>query len=71
MSESQLLIHLGRKIKESRTSKKMTQDELAGICGFEKARISRMENGHVNPTILSLYKICKALGIEIKELFTD
>ena len=71
MSESQSLIYLGKKIREFRISKKMTQEELAKACGFEKARISRMENGYINSTILSLYKICSALEIQVKELFPD
>lgn len=71
MSESQSLIHLGKKIRAFRISKKMTQQALANACGFEKARISRIENGYINSTVLSLHKICGALGIQVKELFTD
>lgn len=71
MSESSSLIQLGHKIREFRISKKMTQDELATACGFEKARISRMENGYINSTILSLYKISEALEIKVRELFPE
>lgn len=71
MSDSHLLKHLGKKIKAARTSKGMTQEDLAANCDFEKARLSRIENGLANPTIRSLHKICQALEINMADLFCE
>jgi transcriptional regulator with XRE-family HTH domain len=71
MNESLLLNHLGSRIRELRTSKKMTQNEIAMRCDFEKASMSRIESGKTNMTLRSLYKICKALDVPIVDLFED
>lgn len=71
MSELQLLNSAGKKIRNARIHKKMTQEDLSVKCNFEKARLSRIENGLANPTIRSLYKICDALEIKLADLFSD
>ncbi len=71
MSEDDMLKQLGKMIRSFRTGKEMTQEDLAAICNFEKARLSRIENGLTNPTIRSLYKICEALEIKMADLFCD
>ena len=71
MGDNKLLIKLGEKIKKIRISKNLTQNELAMECDFEKARLSRIESGHSNPTIRTLFKISKALDIPMEELFKD
>ena len=69
MNEPDLLSKIGMRIRDSRIKKKMTQNALAKECGFEKASMSRLESGRSNPTIHTLCKICKALDIQITELF--
>jgi transcriptional regulator with XRE-family HTH domain len=71
MSESDLQSKLGERIRAIRAEKNMTQNELAIECDFEKASMSRIESGQANPTIRTLYKISKALNINITELFKD
>lgn len=71
MNETALLYKLGERIKALRTSRDMTQNDLAIECNFEKARMSRIESGQSNPTIRTLYKICTALEVDISELFID
>lgn len=68
MPESRFLARLGSRIKDLRLKKNMTQTELALLCNFEKASMSRIEAGKTNISILTLYKICKALEIEMAEL---
>ncbi len=69
MTDTKFLTILGARIKELRLKKEMTQNDLADQCNFEKASMSRIESGKTNITILTLYKISKALNIEIKEFF--
>jgi len=71
MTDASFLFKLGQRIKKHRIKKNMTQNDLAIECEFEKASMSRIESGLANPTIRTLHKICKALDIEIIELFKD
>jgi transcriptional regulator with XRE-family HTH domain len=71
MKEPDLLIKIGERIKALRMLKRMTQNELAIECEFEKASMSRIESGKSNPTVRTLFKICKALDVHISELFKD
>jgi len=69
MTDAKFLIALGRKIKEIRTKKGLSQTFLASKCNFEKASMSRIESGKTNVTVLTLKKICSALDIEVIDLF--
>jgi transcriptional regulator with XRE-family HTH domain len=69
MVNNKILVALGIRIKTLRTKHNISQQELAGICDFEKANMSRIENGGTNPTIITLQKICTALQINLADLF--
>ena len=71
MNEYVVLRKIGSRIKTIRVSKKLTQNDLANECNFEKANLSRIESGQTNLTIRSLYKICTALEINVDELFKE
>lgn len=70
MKKSELLKTVGKKIKEIRESKGLTQVDLVGkIEGeIDTTNISRIESGRTNPTIFTLYRIAVALEIPVKEL---
>lgn len=70
MEKSELLKIVGKKIKEIRESKGLTQVDLVGkIEGeIDTTNISRIESGRTNPTIFTLYRIAVALEIPVKEL---
>ena len=36
---------------------------------MERSRISKLENGHINPSLLTLATLCHCLGITLAELF--
>jgi transcriptional regulator with XRE-family HTH domain len=69
MNETKFLATLGGRIRNVRTAKGLSLSELAYMCDFEKASLSRIELGKTNTTVLTLRKICKALDIDISELF--
>ena len=71
MSKKIFLANVGAKIRQVRSKKNMTQIELAVLCDFEKASMSRIESGRTNPTILTLKKISEALDIHISDLLKD
>ena len=66
-----VLNQLGSRIREIRKTKKMTQDDLADKCNFEKGNLSRIETGQTNLTIRSLLRISNALEVPIAALFID
>lgn len=62
--------NLGAKIKEIRESKNLTQVDLASrIEGrFDTSNVSRIESGRINTTVFTLFRIAKALDINISDL---
>ena len=64
------LFLVGRKIKELREAKKMTQEDLGKLIGVQKAQISKIENGN-NLTISTIAKVFKALGLNLKLQIED
>ena len=68
MKISLLQQKIGNRIRELRESKGISQQNLAAICNFEKANLSRIEAGRTNPTISTLYKISQALEVKISDL---
>jgi transcriptional regulator with XRE-family HTH domain len=71
MAEKKFLATLGSRIRSLRIEKGLSLSELAYLCEFEKASLSRIELGKTNTTILTLRKICKALEINISQLFDE
>jgi transcriptional regulator with XRE-family HTH domain len=69
--EQEFLKNLGLKIKEIRTGKGLSLSTIAEKFGFEKASLSRLETGHVNATIKTLYKLSQALEVPIGTFFED
>ena len=66
--ENDILIRLGKKIREVRILKNFTQMKLAALCNFEPSNISRLECGNTNPTFLILKKIADTLEVRIIDL---
>ena len=62
-------IQLGHRIKEIRESKKLSREEVAFRCGFSGSYMGMIERAENDFKISKLYKIAKALDINIKELF--
>ncbi len=68
MEEKELCIQIGKRIKEMREQAGISQQELALRCGFETSNMCRIEAGKTNPTIITLYKISKALQVELDKV---
>ncbi|WP_321289374.1 helix-turn-helix transcriptional regulator [uncultured Sunxiuqinia sp.] len=68
MNIDQLQIKIGERIRFLREQKGISQQNMAAICNFEKANLSRIEAGRTNPTISTLYKISQALETTISDL---
>jgi len=68
MNSDQILKKIGTRIREIREAKNVSQQDLASLCNFEKANMSRIEAGRTNFTISTLYKISQALDVTISQL---
>lgn len=62
-------ILLGKRIKELRTKKQLTQERLAEMVGIGERNLSKIECGTNFVTAETLSNILKALDIEAQELF--
>ena len=62
-------VKLGLNIKKLRIKKKISQAKIASEVGVDKGFISLLENGSANPTLTTITKVAKALGVSVEELF--
>ncbi len=59
---------LGKRIKDLRLSKKLSQQELAEQVGIDQRNLSNIECGNTFPS-KSLSRLASALNIDLQELF--
>ena len=67
--EIELIKSVGEKIRLRRLERNLSQEILSYDANIPRNQIGRIERGEISTTISTLYKICKALKIEIRELF--
>jgi len=60
---------VGNNIREKRTGKGLTQDELAHQCGFYRTYINLLETAKRTPSSFSLYRIAKTMQVKVDELY--
>ncbi|MCM3172342.1 MULTISPECIES: helix-turn-helix transcriptional regulator [unclassified Paenibacillus] len=56
-------------LKEARTEKKFSQEQLAKLVGVSRNTISSIETGQFNPTAKLALILCIALDKKFEELF--
>jgi transcriptional regulator with XRE-family HTH domain len=64
----EFLDKLGERIVLLRKKKKLSQNDLALECGWDKPNLRRLEKGKSNPTMKTLLVLCEGLGVTVKEL---
>ena len=64
-------MEIGRKLKELRIAKNLTQEELANRAELSKGFISQLERDLTSPSIATLIDILQCLGTSPKEFFSD
>jgi len=68
MTTDERMIAFGKRVREVRKSKGISQEELAEISGIDRSYMGNIERGEKNITLKKAYEICDALDIEIQEL---
>ncbi len=59
----------GKKIKDLRTEKEITQEELAFSANISPSYMSAIERGITDTTISTAKRLAKALQVDVYELF--
>jgi len=67
--QEQIQMNFGERVRALRKQKGLSQESLALACGLDRTYIGGVERGERNLSLLNIYKIAGALGVEAKELF--
>ena len=67
-NEENILVAFGRRVKELRKSKKITQEQFANLCDLHKNYIGMIERGERNPSLINIQNIATAFEISLSEL---
>lgn len=59
---------VGRNFSRLRREKGLTQEQVEERSGFSQQYLSSLERGRRNPTVITLYELAQALGVEHLEL---
>jgi transcriptional regulator with XRE-family HTH domain len=59
---------LGKNLKRIRTAKGISQGEISRTLGVDKGFVSNVENGKTNPTLATIAKLARAIGVSVGEL---
>jgi transcriptional regulator with XRE-family HTH domain len=61
--------NIGRRLRQVRESRGMTQCELEARSRASRSYLSRIESGRITPSIVTLERISEALGVGLNQLF--
>ncbi len=64
-----ILVKFGKKIREVRAKRGLSQEALADIANVHRTYIGMVERAEKNITLLNIQKLAKALKIDIRDLF--
>ncbi len=67
--EKQIFTELGKRIVSARKKRNMSQERLAAESGVDRSHMGFIEQGRRRPTIPTLYRIAKSLGLSLEDLF--
>lgn len=62
---------IGQRIRQERNKLRLTQEQLAELAGVNESYIGQIERAAKNPSLESLIKIAKALGVTIDYFLMD
>lgn len=62
---------IGERLKAIRLQKGMSQGDVEHRSGLVRAYVSRVENGHLTPTLDTLEKFGRALKVPVYQLFYE
>ena len=66
-----VVVYIGDKLKEVRTRRLLTQNELADKAGVSQSTIANIERNNAEPQFRTIRKLAKALDIDPTELLGE
>ena len=69
--EEEIRVAYGKAVRTIRQNKKISQEELADLCGLHRTYISDIELGKRNVSLENIDKISHALQVKKSELFVE
>jgi transcriptional regulator with XRE-family HTH domain len=62
------VLMIGKELRAARLTAGMTQETLASKAKLDRSYVSQLERGLKSPTLDTLMRLCKALGVSAAEL---
>ena len=62
-------MQIGDRLRQLRMAKGLSQGDLEERTGLLRCYLSRVENGHTIPSVETLDRLAKALGLELYQVF--
>ena len=59
---------VGQNFARLRQERGLTQEQVEELSGFSQQYLSGLERGRRNPTVITLYELAQALGVDHLEL---
>lgn len=67
--DPRFLVRFGRRVRELREAKGLSQEAFAEECGLDRTYVSGIERGKRNVGLENVRVIAKALGVSLSRLF--
>ena len=68
MTADERMVAFGKRVREVRKSKGISQEKLAEMAGIDRSYMGNIERGEKNVTLNKAYEICDALDVKIQDL---
>jgi len=67
----QVLLALGKRVRELRAKRGFSQEAFADLCGLHRTAMSLIERGQRTPSLRTLVTLSQGFGITLSELLRD
>jgi transcriptional regulator with XRE-family HTH domain len=69
--KQKILLQFGQRVRELRSTKGLSQEAFAALCGLDRTYISGIERGVRNLSLINIHALADALEISISELMQE
>jgi HTH-type transcriptional regulator, competence development regulator len=66
-----VVVYIGEQLRNARTRRLLTQDELAAKAGVSQSTIANIERNNAEPQFRTIRKLARALDVEPNELVKE
>jgi transcriptional regulator with XRE-family HTH domain len=66
-----VVVYIGEQLRNARTRRLLTQEELAAKAGVSQSTIANIERNNAEPQFRTIRKLAKALDVEPSELIGE